>query len=324
MSIELKQVAEQSLDLSTPTLREMVTRHAAVIDSRATLEDMPEALAFQIDMARALLREFAAIQQAEAQQPSSKEHLFELWWEAHMPNATQEQAWTAFTAAVASNGVGIAAQQPATGEPTPQDVVDAFEKARAGSDKPVGILRGVRAVMRLLPDLKPAPDPIAPATPEPVQADSSEHLRVIASLGAALRRLSFAAQTTGGTDGPDAELQSAIGQAEQALSLGGIWQAMSATGEPVWCVATGERVNGEETYTHHDAYVPLADCFPLYTHPAPSVPDDVVRDAERYRWLRDEHIGNCPESINLSHGRKPGLDEAIDAAMLAAKEGGAA
>ena len=73
MSIELKQVAEQSLDLSTPTLREMVTRHAAVIDSRATLEDMPEALAFQIDMARALLREFAAIQQAEAQQPATPE-----------------------------------------------------------------------------------------------------------------------------------------------------------------------------------------------------------------------------------------------------------
>ena len=78
-----------------------------------------------------------------------------------------------------------------------------------------------------------------PATPDPVQADSSEHLRVIASLGAALRRLSFAAQTTGGTDGPDAELQSAIGQAEQALSLGGIWQAMSDTGEPVGEVRNG-------------------------------------------------------------------------------------
>lgn len=62
------------------------------------------------------------------------------------------------------------------------------------------------------------------------------------------------------------------------------------------------------------------EAVPLYDHPAPSVLDDVVRDAERYRWLRDEHIGNCPESINLSHGRKPGLDEAIDAAMLAAKE----
>lgn len=59
----------------------------------------------------------SAQKRLEAQQPSSKEHLFELWWEAHMPNATQEQAWTAFTAAVASNGVGIAAQQPAKPEP---------------------------------------------------------------------------------------------------------------------------------------------------------------------------------------------------------------
>ena len=160
MSIELKQVAEQSLDLRTPTLREMVTRHAAVIDSRATLEDMPEALAFQIDMVRALLREFTAIQQAEAQQP---------------------------------------------------------------------------------------------ATGEPVQADSSEHIRVIASLGAALRRLSFAAQTTGGTDGPDAELQSAIGQAEQALSLGGIWQAMSATGEPEDFPA-GAIVNGRTLMERIEAY----------------------------------------------------------------------
>lgn len=91
MSIELKQVVEQSLDLSTPTLREMVTRHAAVIDSRATLEDMPEALAFQINMARALLREFTAIHQAEAQQPDN--------------------------AACKSVQKRVAAQQPATGGP---------------------------------------------------------------------------------------------------------------------------------------------------------------------------------------------------------------
>ena len=88
MSIELKQVAEQSLDLSTPTLREMVTRHAAVIDSRATLEDMPEALAFQIDMARALLREFTAIQQAEAQQPATGEPV-----KATPYNPTEEMRW---------------------------------------------------------------------------------------------------------------------------------------------------------------------------------------------------------------------------------------
>jgi hypothetical protein len=42
----------------TETLRKTVTRHALQIDEQATLEDFPEALAFQIEMARALLREF--------------------------------------------------------------------------------------------------------------------------------------------------------------------------------------------------------------------------------------------------------------------------
>lgn len=42
----------------TDTLRKAVTRHALQIDEQATLEDFPEALAFQIEMARALLREF--------------------------------------------------------------------------------------------------------------------------------------------------------------------------------------------------------------------------------------------------------------------------
>ena len=220
----------------------------------------------------------ADVERLEAQQPSSKEHLFELWWEAHMPNATQEQAWTAFTAAVASNGVGIAAQQP--------------------------------------------------ATPEPMQADSSGHLRVIASLGAALRRLSFAAQTTGGTDGPDAELQSAIGQAEQALSLGGIWQAMSATPEPVaWLdemLADTREVfdaGGSETpQVVRDVIEYVKSWVTVYSeknhpaptaHPAPSVSGDLVRDAistvrEHYRGT---DWGKAAESIC----------DAIDA-VLAAKE----
>lgn len=147
-----------------------------------------------------------------------------------------------------------------------------------------------------------------PATPEPMQADSSEHLRVVASLGDALRRLSFAAQTTGGTAGPDAELQSAIGQAEQALSLGGIWQAMSAPGEPVaW--------RHSRTHSLHDFEyeVELADADswaePLYTHPAPSVPADVVRDAERWRTFLATRPSSTHEVVNA----------AIDAAMLAAK-----
>jgi len=37
------------------------------------------------------------------------------------------------------------------------------------------------------------------------------------------------------------------------------------------------------------------------------------KDASRYRWLRDYHIGNYPENINLD-GRGS-LDDAIDEAM---------
>lgn len=45
------------VQLDTPTLRTMVAKHALAIDPAATLERFPEALAFQIDMARALLRD---------------------------------------------------------------------------------------------------------------------------------------------------------------------------------------------------------------------------------------------------------------------------
>lgn len=187
-------------------------------------------------------------------------------------------------------------------------------------------------------------------TGEPVQADSSEYLRVIASLGAALRRLSFAAQTTGGTAGPDAELQSAIGQAEQALSLGGIGQAMFATTEPVaWMASYVDPVGNDRVYvtSHHDLAVENdmhGEPKPLYTHPAPGVPDDVVRDAERYQWLMswlqqmnllkaefgqmgkgekpsDWWMLNAPYGIDktrpfFGHGKT--ADAAIDSAMLAA------
>lgn len=44
-------------------------------------------------------------------------------------------------------------------------------------------------------------------------------------------------------------------------------------------------------------------------------------DAERYRWLRDEWLGNEPEAINMERGKgQRGLDAAIDAAIAAAKE----
>lgn len=72
-----------------------------------------------------------------------------------------------------------------------------------------------------------------------------------------------------------------------------------------------------------------------FTHPAPSVPDDVVRDAERYRWLREQneslesftfYVGcdNGPDDDGSVEWVGADLDAAIDAAMLAAKEGGAA
>jgi len=92
-----------------------------------------------------------------------------------------------------------------------------------------------------------------------------------------------------------------------------------ATGEPVAWMLPRDGDDCAVFREPQDYPFAATGWTPLYTNPAPSVPDDVVRDAERYRWLRDEHIGNCPESINLSHGRKPGLDAAIDDAMLAAK-----
>lgn len=51
---------------------------------------------------------------------------------------------------------------------------------------------------------------------------------VVASLGSTLRRLSFAAQTSGGTAGPDAGLMAAIEHASDVLSLRGIATAVDA------------------------------------------------------------------------------------------------
>lgn len=50
---------------------------------------------------------------------------------------------------------------------------------------------------------------------------------------------------------------------------------------------------------------------PLYAHPLP--PDDVVRDAARYKWLRDE-INEMSE-IRVINSTWEHLDAAIDAAM---------
>ena len=55
----------------------------------------------------------------------------------------------------------------------------------------------------------------------------------------------------------------------------------------------------------------------LYTHPAPGVTDDVARDAERYRFIRDAGVSDdlIPD---IALYAMESLDEYIDAAMLAA------
>ena len=64
----------------------------------------------------------------------------------------------------------------------------------------------------------------------------------------------------------------------------------------------------------------------LYTHPAPSVPADVARNAERYRWLKDRNnkaqigVGHWESDDHFTWLCDLDADEAIDAAMLAAKE----
>lgn len=55
----------------------------------------------------------------------------------------------------------------------------------------------------------------------------------------------------------------------------------------------------------------------LYEAPQPQADG---RDAQRYRWLRDEWLGNEPEAINMERAKgQRGLDAAIDAAIAAAK-----
>lgn len=121
-----------------------------------------------------------------------------------------------------------------------------------------------------------------------------------------------------------------------------IEQAEAKTDEPVaWVVMNGlskYQVCGakapadalcSEMQKRHDLSGSLAAFHvqPLYTHPAPGVPDDVVKDAERYRWLRVACFGGhmLGWNFNLNCDEPEAeWDAAIDAAMLAspAQKGG--
>jgi len=96
-----------------------------------------------------------------------------------------------------------------------------------------------------------------------------------------------------------------------------------ATSEPVLDV----RCEGCGYMTHHREHMGCVRAAKQHTDQAPSVPDDVVRDAERYRWLRDNGVlgfSGAPSwrvsvSFDAMDAYAQTLDSNIDAAMLAAK-----
>ncbi len=103
-----------------------------------------------------------------------------------------------------------------------------------------------------------------------------------------------------------------------------IQQAEAQQPVPVaWMASYVDPIGNDHVYvtSHHDLAVENdmhGTPRPLYTHPAPSVPDDVVRDAERYRFIRDADVSDdlIPD---IALYAMESLDEYIDAAMLAAK-----
>ena len=104
-----------------------------------------------------------------------------------------------------------------------------------------------------------------------------------------------------------------------------------ATGEPVGYlsepISWGKRQSEAVVKITRKPQAEHGFTNPIYANPAPSVPDDVARDAERYRWLRDNGVlgfSGAPSwrvyvSFDAMDAYAQTLDSNIDAAMLAAK-----
>lgn len=113
--------------------------------------------------------------------------------------------------------------------------------------------------------------------------------------------------------------------ADFACVLGGYLQAITtaATPEPVGeAVAWWYIEDGEEKFGHPNGYRP-DDARPLVfgdTRPAPGVPEDVQRDAERLDWLTFNISGKALRDIGVMWGEHANARAAIDAAMLAAAQ----
>lgn len=102
---------------------------------------------------------------------------------------------------------------------------------------------------------------------------------------------------------------------------------------------TDVRCEGCGYMTHHREHMGCVRAAKQFTHPAPGVPEDVVRNAQRYRWLRrkacvigkttycGEETGqpildfvNLPDVTEvIRRDSATTLDAAIDAAMTAAQ-----
>lgn len=90
---------------------------------------------------------------------------------------------------------------------------------------------------------------------------------------------------------------------------------------------TAVRCEGCGYMTHHREHMGCVRAAKQFTHLAPGVPGDVVRDAQRYRWLRKWKGQEHEPPFTVQHefdGTIWGgdLDSAIDAAMLAAQAKG--
>ena len=121
----------------------------------------------------------------------------------------------------------------------------------------------------------------------------------------------------------------AFGDADDFASLFELTQKMRALRTAIQQAEAQQPATPEPVaYVDRDGFIIetgllLTPGTKLYTHPAPNVPADVVRDAERYRFIRDADVSDdlIPD---IALYAMESLDEYIDAAMLAAKEGGAA
>ena len=149
------------------------------------------------------------------------------------------------------------------------------------------------------------------ATPEPVQPFLVRD--VAALLGASVPDVCKALVHLGhGQRSTNMEIKP-----EEALAVAEHIRAKAATPEPVgepFGYFRALPFGWEQCGEHDDGAVAL------YDRPAPGVPEDVQRDAERLDWLTFNISGKALRDIGVMWGEHANARAAIDAAMLAAAQ----